>query len=504
MLCVLLSACSVLSVCRPRKVRAASAGVLDADASMEIVMVLYNLFESAAVASGIKDGMAEYASGKDLFEAFNAAVMPDTAWALDDMTLELSDGTMVSGSAVKEIMSGMTDGTGALQFPDEETWTRYRVIPGGASGDPEGGQEPEDPEGRDPFSFVKAVKAGAGFFAAAGTFLGSVISRDVEGLEPDAYYYPADNGRIWTGKYPMTEDGKYIFNGWIKRTDASYNWYYSLYKEGMGSKFSYPPGFYLSVQSDGMPLINLFYISDSHIQDAVVYFNVDAYGISDNIRYVANHNSMHSAVYDSYSLDVPVFASRSAAEAYAASGSLSGLLNGPAYDFPGLADSVPETLAPLAGIRLAPGALPGISSALRTAAQALPAPDPADDLQENSRNYIQAINAAASSAAAEAEPAPELEPEPEGGGSAAKYKRDLILIFPFCLPFDLIRMFRALDAEPETPCFTFPFVVEALDISMSVELDLSFLDPVMRIFRLGELGCFIISLILVTHKVIRW
>lgn len=87
---------------------------------------------------------------------------------------------------------------------------------------------------------------------------------------------------------------------------------------------------------------------------------------------------------------------------------------------------------------------------------------------------------------------------------ADKYKRDLRMVFPFCLPFDLIALFDALDAEPVTPCFDFPFVVEALDIDMAVELDLSFLDDVAEMIRSLETIGFIIGLITITHKMIKW
>ena len=87
---------------------------------------------------------------------------------------------------------------------------------------------------------------------------------------------------------------------------------------------------------------------------------------------------------------------------------------------------------------------------------------------------------------------------------AEGYKVDLTMIFPFCLPFDLIAFFDALSAEPVTPVFEFPFVVPALDYNENVTIDLSIFDGVMEIFRLGELGCFIIMLIYATSKLIKW
>lgn len=92
----------------------------------------------------------------------------------------------------------------------------------------------------------------------------------------------------------------------------------------------------------------------------------------------------------------------------------------------------------------------------------------------------------------------------ESTSDSWSFTADLTEIFPFCLPFDLIRFLDALDADPVAPCFEIPFVVEALGIDMTVEFDMSFMDDAVEIFRIGELGCFIISLILVTQKLIKW
>lgn len=99
---------------------------------------------------------------------------------------------------------------------------------------------------------------------------------------------------------------------------------------------------------------------------------------------------------------------------------------------------------------------------------------------------------------------PEVLEAVESTSESCSFTADLTEIFPFCLPFDLIRFLDALDAEPVAPCFEIPFVVDVLDINMSVEFDMSFMDDAVAVFRIGELGCFIIGLILVTQKLIKW
>ena len=154
----------------------------------------------------------------------------------------------------------------------------------------------------------------------------------------------------------------------------------------------------------------------------------------------------------------------------------------------------------------APGRLPGINAALSTAAAALP--EPGLDPAENTEAYKNALNAALT--AALPEPAPEPEPEPDPSPDPGtdvegeSYKRDLRLIFPFCIPFDFIHFIQALSADPVAPCFKIPIKLDSLGIDMVLELDFSWMDPIMEIFRLGELGCFVIMLMAATKKMIGW
>ena len=207
-----------------------------------------------------------------------------------------------------------------------------------------------------------------------------------------------------------------------------------------------------------------------------------------------------------YALNIPVFDSEDHALAFCKTGNLTGLLNGESYDFPDLATSTAERLQPLTGYEFAPGRLPGINAALSTAAAALP--EPGLDPAENTEAYKNALNAALT--AALPEPAPEPEPEPDPSpdpgtdGEGESYKRDLRLIFPFCIPFDFIHFIQALSADPVAPCFKIPIKLDSLGIDMVLELDLAWMDPVMEIFRLGELGCFVIMLMAATKKMIGW
>ena len=89
------------------------------------------------------------------------------------------------------------------------------------------------------------------------------------------------------------------------------------------------------------------------------------------------------------------------------------------------------------------------------------------------------------------------------------YKADLRLVFPFCIPFDLIHLIQAFETEPEAPVFEFPFDLELenpwtgkkiLDYHHVFKLDMSDYEPVIKIFRIFEIIFFIIGLLMITRQ----
>jgi len=102
------------------------------------------------------------------------------------------------------------------------------------------------------------------------------------------------------------------------------------------------------------------------------------------------------------------------------------------------------------------------------------------------------------------DPTPEPEPEPDEDLDIQNYVVDLRQVFPFCIPFDLMALFGALAADPVAPRFEIPFVVPSLGIEETYVIDLSFFDEQMVLLRKLELVGFIIGLMLLTGKVIKW
>lgn len=75
--------------------------------------------------------------------------------------------------------------------------------------------------------------------------------------------------------------------------------------------------------------------------------------------------------------------------------------------------------------------------------------------------------------------------------------------FPFCVPYDMVRLIKVLNAEPQAPCFETAIKYDKLNINVPVKLDLSQFDKAAEIFRLCETIMFILGLILVTRNLIR-
>ena len=110
------------------------------------------------------------------------------------------------------------------------------------------------------------------------------------------------------------------------------------------------------------------------------------------------------------------------------------------------------------------------------------------------------------------DPNPEVTPKPDDTNTDVNpddYKADLRLVFPFCIPFDLVHLIQAFEAEPEAPVFEFPFDLELenpwtgkkiLDYHHVFKLDMSDYEPVIKIFRIFEIIFFIIGLLMITRQ----
>lgn len=77
----------------------------------------------------------------------------------------------------------------------------------------------------------------------------------------------------------------------------------------------------------------------------------------------------------------------------------------------------------------------------------------------------------------------------------------LYLVFPFCLPWDLVELVKTLSAEPQAPVIEWP--MPALSGTQTLRVDLSPWSPVAAVLRAGELIVAAVGLVWVTKTMIR-
>lgn len=371
----------------------------------------------------------------------------------------------------------------------------------GSGGDPTPSPSP-DP--KKVFTKIALVSLGTSLIAVAGAFVKDLFDGKVEGIDPDNYINLG-----FSGKLDQDATGNYIVKGQITKYDP--NDYFQTYV--FDTTYQSPVVAYISFGNGSSSYDVLWFAIQwgNGVFNPKFDFNVNYYDASGDLYSTSTSytSGIASGVLDrsiDYSLNIPVFDSMEHAKAYLQSGTLSGLLNGEAYDFPDLVKSVPEVLQPLTGTKFSPSLLPGINTAVSNAVKALP--ETSTDTKANTETYKKTMTSTITDVAPKTEvvPQPSTTPGTETGeGTEGEaYKRDLRLIFPFCIPFDFIHFIKALSADPVAPCFKIPIKLDSLGIDMVLELDLAWMDPVMEIFRLGELGCFVIMLMAATKKMIGW
>ncbi len=555
LLAVVLVACSVLNG-NTLKVKAASATVaMSPELAAEFYMFLYQLTETAMHVGGANNGL----DSKEAMESLRDGVIGYYSASGEkdvDFEIKTTDGRTfksVSGSAYSNglveyttaegqtyklsrdkfttlLLNGTitldpdiyndTDEEPTVNDDDEYVknmkamfdakWEELREIGfKDDSGDPTPSPSP-DPE-KKPFKNIALVTVGASLVALAGAFVKDLYNGKVEGVNISDYYtVPYNNYNLPVFDYSYLSSSSTIFS--IDGSTASYvvnpdpfvlpeHCYYAcvyqfsgsdydcfsiMYVHAVGNTFYYDAG--------SLPCIGTKYSDGSSFSANVGTLNIrNNARLSTNIPFFDSHDSMKK-FFNTYmnkglaGIDVSV------------------LLNGEAYDFPDLVKSVPEVLQPLTGTKFSPSLLPGINTAVSNAVKSLP--ETSTDTKANTETYKETMTSTITDVAPKTEvvPQPSTTPGTETGeGTEGEaYKRDLRLIFPFCIPFDFIHFIQALSADPVAPCFKIPIKLDSLGIDMVLELDLAWMDPIMEIFRLGELGCFVIMLMAATKKMIGW
>lgn len=371
------------------------------------------------------------------------------------------------------------------------------------SGDPTPSPSP-DPE-KKPFKNIALVTVGASLVALAGAFVKDLYDGKVEGLDISNYI---DLG--FDGALDQDTTGNYIVKGQITKYYS--NDYFQTYV--FDTTYQRPVVAFIAFSNDSNTYDTLWFsiqwgsgVANPKFDCKVYYYDASGSLYSTSSSSTKEVSSGVAGRSLNYSLNIPVFDSLEHAKAYLQSGTLTGLLNGEAYDFPELTKSVPTVMQPLTGYEFAPGRLRNVNQALADAAAKVQ-PETGTDTAAAMKTYTDTMTDTMTKVAPKTEvnPLPSTTPGTETGEGfeGESYKRDLKLLFPFCIPFDFIHLIQALKAEPETPKFEIPVKLDFVDVDTSIVIDLAWMDPIMKIWRLGELGLFIVMLMKSTSKVIRW
>lgn len=412
-LAVVIFATSVVSGPASLTAQAASVAV-SPEMSVEFVMMLYNIFETISIASGIKDGLDDYESGMSLFEAFIGFIDSLAYDPFERFTIYGPDGSVMTQEDMDALLEAAM-GNGKLKVrPDKKAFAKYRIIDGTASPsqspDPSFSPDPDD-KYVNPFTDLQGMFVGANLVAAGADFLSSVQNNAVPEVDP-AEYYGDYNSNLPVFDYSYLKTGSARFS--LKKNNKTYvitpdpylnseNQFYSFlyqFSTGDGDCFSLIlvsiSGSSLYTNGSSFPCV-ITNLSDSSVSTA----SLGSFYLNDNCSLVTN---------------IPFFKSSDSLKKFFNSyinNGLSGvdsssLLNGTPYDYHSMAATAPDTLENLSGTKLDPAKVPAMNNAMKEAANGVEATG--TDKEANNAEMIAAVKAAVAEALAEAQPDPAPEP----------------------------------------------------------------------------------------------
>lgn len=419
-LAVVIFATSVVSGPVSMTAQAASVAV-SPEMSVEFVMMLYNIFETISIASGMKEGLDDYSKGMSIFEAFIQFIDGLTYDPFKEFTIYGPDGTAMTREEFDAIWESAV-GAGKLKVkPNEGEFAKYRVLTGGLtptpSPDPSASPSPSPIPGPGhgtdlnpniPKRAIRSFAMGTDmqFQRTVSDFLTRVQNHEVPEVDPAKYYGTAG---LFDGELDVDSSGQYILN------ISSHRIYKSEYKQS-GDEFNsivcswkFPvaaflsPKYYVFLQID---------TSSSVIsQPWLIYSYERVYpDRADGTVYKGTSN-LHSLSRDgiiSFSCNVPIFETETQCRSFLSDGLLDGLLNSLPYDYHSMTAAAPDTLENLSGTKLDPAKVPAMNNAMKEAANGVEATG--TDKEANNAEMIAAVKAAVAEALAEAQPDPAPEP----------------------------------------------------------------------------------------------
>lgn len=412
-LAVVIFATSVVSGPASLTAQAASVAV-SPEMSVEFVMMLYNIFETISIASGIKDGLDDYESGMSLFEAFISFLDSIKFDPIKEFSVYGPDGNLLTDEYMDALLASAV-GAGKLKVrPNEGEFAKYRVLTGGLtptpSPDPSASPSPSPIPGPGHGTDLNPniPKRGIGAFAmgtdmqfqkAAADFLNRVQNHEVPEVEPAKYYsnnvenLPRnyfDDSYLETGDYRVSFidsennlEYEYVYAGTLLNLGLVYD---CLFSGNDRYKFcKYKPG-----------SVDLISVSAQQTVSGKTE------------TFITNTCLLSGPVISNVFCNLPIFASEQAMLNFYENHDYSGLLNACPYDYHSMTAAAPDTLKSLSGTKLDPAKVPAMNNAMKEAANGVEATG--TDKEANNAEMIAAVKAAVAEALADAQPDPAPEP----------------------------------------------------------------------------------------------
>ena len=497
MIFILAAIIGFSSVMTPFYSKAAMASDIALDA--EVSELFYTIMINAMVAAGFMEADSmEYDDAMSCFESFCDAVVPvgtrtDSAgYAVDSSGNRLILLQNSAGASI-DLSNIITDGTSALK-PAKEQWEKFKVIQGGSGG------SNNNPLGN---GNIDSAVLGAPIFEAARAWL---LSN--QNSLPVQQQAPAKTSGYYNGSKPQAVEVTYTqYNG---ETSGCIGMRYHF---GYSSTTS---AFMFIKTADGTAYQPYIYqIEGNYLQGSIA--SCSGYYLYSDGREQYRYNGINFSSFpvnsatDKLETDAPIFASQEAAlmwmrhiyydEPLTAANPY---LNGCPLDLPGLIRLVPSMFDVLAGQKASIEDLLNLKPKLKAALDAMPALDPAADPATNNDKVKDTVQDAVKKAVPATDPAqdPIIAPVPDA--DIKKYTYDLSTVFPFCVPFDLVALLKTLCADAKTPKFEVPIAFPAINYEYNFVIDLSFLDSAAQVFRACITVSFILALISITPKMIKW
>lgn len=94
-----------------------------------------------------------------------------------------------------------------------------------------------------------------------------------------------------------------------------------------------------------------------------------------------------------------------------------------------------------------------------------------------------------------------VDPDMSNPSSIINKFGDITKLFPFCIPFDLIRLIKGMSADKQPPVFHYEHKFKDINYTFVVDVDLSNYDKYIKLFRFGMQIFYIIALMFLTSKI---